>query len=66
MAGISKQLSSHYKTPLIISLKEVRNQILISHNDGLINDEELLFLYDLNRCDNVDNVDNVDLRYNWF
>ncbi|PFX22870.1 hypothetical protein AWC38_SpisGene12588 [Stylophora pistillata] len=33
-----------------MSLKEVRN----SHSDGLINDEELLLLYDLNRSDNVD------------
>lgn len=37
-----------------MSLKEVRNQLLISHSDGLINDEELLLLYDLNRSDNVD------------
>ena len=54
MAGISKQLSSHYKTPLMMSLKEVRNQLLISHDDGVINDEEHLLLYDLNRSDNVD------------
>ena len=27
---------------------------MISHSDGLINDEELLLLYDLNRSDNVD------------
>ena len=54
MAGISRQLSSHYKTPLMMSLKEVRNQLLISHNDGVINDEELLLLCDLNRSDNVD------------
>ena len=38
----------------MISLKEVRNQLLISHDDGVINDEELLLLYDLNRSDNVD------------
>ena len=38
----------------MMSLKEVRNQLLISHDDGVINDEELLFLYDLNRSDNVD------------
>ncbi|XP_022805555.1 uncharacterized protein LOC111342712 [Stylophora pistillata] len=37
-----------------MSLKEVRNQLLISHSDGLINDEELLLLYDLSRSDNVD------------
>ena len=54
MAGISKQLSSHYKTPFMMSLKKVRNQLLISHNDGVINDEELLILYDLNRSNNVD------------
>ena len=38
----------------MMSLKEVRNQLLISHDDGVINDEELLLLYDLNRSDNVD------------
>ena len=54
MAGISKQLSSHCKTPLMMSLKDVRNQLLISHDDGVINDEELLLLYDLNRSDNLD------------
>ena len=54
MAGISKQLSSHCKTPLVMSLKDVRNQLLISHDDGVINDEELLLLYDLNRSDNLD------------
>ena len=54
MPGISKQLSSHYKTPLMMSLKEVRNQRLISHDYDVINDEELLLLYDLNRSDNVD------------
>ena len=37
-----------------MSLKEVRNQLLISYNDGVINDEELLLLCDLNRSDNVD------------
>jgi len=36
------------------SLKEVRNQLLISHSDGLINDEELLLLYDLNTSNNLD------------
>ena len=36
-----------------MSLKEVRNQRLISHDDNVINDEELLLLYDLNRSDNV-------------
>ena len=38
----------------MMSLKEVRNQLLISHEDGVINDGELLLLYDLNRSDNVD------------
>ena len=37
MAGISEQLSSHYKTPLMMSLEEVRNQLLISHDDSVIN-----------------------------
>ena len=69
VAGICKQLSSHYKMPLIMSLKEVRNQLLIrlimslkevrnqlliSHDEGVINDEELLLLYDLNRSNNLD------------
>ncbi|CAH3103445.1 unnamed protein product [Pocillopora meandrina] len=38
----------------MMSLKEVRNQLLIGHDDGVINDGELLLLYDLNRSDNVD------------
>ena len=54
VAGISKQLSSHYKTPLMMSLKEVRNQLLISHDDGVKNDEELILLYDLNTSNNLD------------
>ena len=69
VAGICKQLSSHCKTPLIMSLKEVRNQLLIrlimslkevrnqlliSHDEGVINDEELLLLHDLNRSNNLD------------
>ncbi|CAH3043339.1 unnamed protein product [Porites lobata] len=37
-----------------MSLKEVRNQVFISHDDGVINDEELLLMYDLNRSDNLD------------
>ena len=37
-----------------MSLKEVRNQLLISHDDGVINGEEHLLLYDLNSSDNVD------------
>ena len=44
VAGISKQLSRHYKTPLMMSLKEVRYHFLISRDDGMINDEELLLL----------------------
>lgn len=35
-------------------LKEVRNQLLLSHSDGLINDEELLLLYDINSSNNLD------------
>ena len=37
-----------------MSLKEVRNQLLIGHDDGVINDGKLLLLYNLNRSDNVD------------
>ena len=40
--------------PLMMSFKEVRNQLLISHDDGAINDEELLLLYDINRSNNLD------------
>ena len=36
------------------SLKEVRNILLISHFQGVINDEEFLLLYDLNRSTNLD------------
>lgn len=36
------------------SLKEVRDILLISLFQGLINDEELLLLYDLNRSTNLD------------
>lgn len=35
-------------------LKEVRNQLLISHSQGVINDEEFLLLYDLNKSKNLD------------
>ena len=35
------------------SLKEVHNQILISHDEGVLNDDELLLLYDLNRSNNL-------------
>ena len=31
------------------SLRAVRNQLLISHNKGVISDEEFLLLYDLNK-----------------
>ena len=51
--GISKQLSRHHKMPLMMSLKEVRNHLSISHDDGVINDEEVLLLHDLNRSDNT-------------
>ena len=44
----------------MMSLKEVRNQLLISHDEGVINDEELLFLYDLNRSDNLDSYPGFD------
>ena len=44
VAGISKQLNRHYKTPLMVSLKELRHHFLIRHDDGMINDEELLLL----------------------
>ena len=36
------------------SLKEVRNQLLISHYEGLIDDEEFLLLYDMNMSNNLD------------
>lgn len=36
------------------SLKETRNLLLLEHDEGLINDEELLLLYDLNMSDNLD------------
>lgn len=36
------------------SLKDVRNQLLISHEEGVLNDEEFLLLYDLNRSNNLD------------
>ena len=44
VARISKQLSSHYKMPLMKSLKEVRNQLLIIHDDGMINDNGTMML----------------------
>ena len=36
------------------SLKQVRNQLLIIHDDGVLNDDELLLLYDLNRSNVLD------------
>ena len=36
------------------SLKEVRDQLLMSHDDGVLNDEEFLLLYDLNWSNNLD------------
>ena len=36
------------------SLRAVRNQLLISHNEGVISDEEFLLLYDLNKSKNLD------------
>ena len=35
-------------------LKEVRNQLLISHSQGVRNDDEYLLLYDLNKSKNLD------------
>ena len=36
------------------SSKEARNQLLISHNEGVWNNDELLLLYDLNRSNSLD------------
>jgi len=36
------------------SLKEVRNQLLTIHDEGVLNDDELLLLYDLNRSNDLD------------
>ena len=33
-------------------LSQVRNQLLISHSDNIINDEELLLLYDVYKSNN--------------
>lgn len=51
----SKTLGSTVRTRgfKMTSLKEVRNQLLISH-EGVLNDEEFLLLYDLNRSNNLD------------
>lgn len=35
------------------SLREVRDALLFAHSDNLINDEELLLLYDLNTSSNL-------------
>ena len=42
------------------SLRAVRNQLLISHNEGVISDEEFLLLYDLNKSTNL------DFPYDWY
>ena len=39
---------------MMTSLKDVRKQLLISHEEGVLNDEEFLLLYDLNRSNNLD------------
>ena len=36
------------------SLREVRDILLFAHSDKLINDEEFLLLYDLNKSNNLD------------
>ena len=36
------------------SLKMARNHLLISHYEGIIDDEEFLLLYDLNTSSNLD------------
>ena len=36
------------------SLKEVRNQHLDNDDKGVLNDDELLLLYDLNRSNDLD------------
>ena len=35
-------------------LRDVRNQLLLAHFDNLIDDEELLMLYDINKSNNLD------------
>ena len=34
-------------------LSQVRNQLLNSHSDNIINDEELLLLYDVSKSNNL-------------
>jgi len=36
------------------SLKEVRDMLLLSHYEGIIDDKEFLLLYDLNKSNNLD------------
>ena len=48
------------------SLKEVRNQLLISHYEGLIDDEEFLLLYDMNMSNNLDLPYEAYLPYEQF
>ena len=36
------------------SLREIRDILLFAHSDNLINDEEFLLLYDLNKSSNVE------------
>ena len=47
------------------SLREVRASLLMAHANNMIDDEEFVFLYDLNRSKNPDfpywNYDNFDL-----
>ena len=35
-------------------LKTVRNSLLIAHSENILNDEELLLLFDVNRSTNLD------------
>ena len=36
------------------SFREVRNILLLAHSENLINDEDLVLLYDLNTSKNID------------
>ena len=36
------------------SLREIRDMLLFAHNDNLINEEEFLLLYDLNKSSNLE------------
>ena len=44
-------LTALYSMP---SLREIRDISLFAHSDDLINDEEFLLLYDLNKSSNVE------------